>query len=150
MFFMTIKFNRKTAIGIILAVAVVLIALILIFSGGESADGAFKSSKLTTTEDRVAFLKELGWEVDPKSETEQTVLIPREFTGVYLDYNKLQKQQGYDLEKYLGTEVSMYTYIVTNYESKDTVIASLYLYKGKVIAGDIHSTTLNGFMHGLK
>ena len=97
----------------------------------------------------MAYLKSLGWEVQPESETEKTVLIPREFTGVYQEYNRLQKQQGFDLEEYLGTEVQMYSYIVTNYDSSETVVATIYTYKGRIIGGDIHSTTLDGFMHGL-
>lgn len=150
MFFVTVKFNRKTAVSIILAVAAILIALVIIFSRSELSEGAFSSKKLSSTEERVTYLESLGWDVDPNSETEKSVLIPREFTGVYLDYNTLQKQQGFDLEKYPGTEVNMFTYIVTNYESADTVVASLYTYKDEVVAGDIHSTTLEGFMHGLK
>ena len=30
------------------------------------------------------------------------------------------------------------------------MIVSLYLQDGQIIAADIHSTALNGFMHGLK
>lgn len=142
--FLTIKFNRKTAVAAILAVAVALILLVIIFSGGSSGSG-----KITCTEDRVEYLKGLGWEVDVTSETEQSVLIPREFTGVYLEYNKLQKQQGFDLEEFLGTEVLVYTYIVSNYGCEDTVIAAIYVYNNRIVAGDIHSTTLDGFMHGI-
>jgi len=149
MFFLTVKFNRRTAVSIILAVAAILIALIIIFSRGD-AEGVFKSKDLTTTADRIAYLENMGWQVDANSETEKTVLIPREFTGVYLNYNEMQKKQGFDLKNYCGTEVQMYSYVVTNYKSSDTVVATIYIHNGKVIAGDIHSTTLDGFMHGLK
>ena len=148
MFFVTVKFNRRTAVSIILAVAAILILLVILFGQGSEQE-AFKSAKLEDRDARVAYLKSLGWEVQPESETEKTVLIPREFTGVYQEYNRLQKQQGFDLEEYLGTEVQMYSYIVTNYDSSETVVATIYTYKGRIIGGDIHSTTLDGFMHGL-
>ena len=97
MFFVTVKFNRRTAVSIILAVAAILILLVILFGQGSEQE-AFKSTKLEDRDARVAYLKSLGWEVQPESETEKTVLIPREFTGVYQEYNRLQKQQGFDLE----------------------------------------------------
>lgn len=149
MFFVTVKFNKRTAVGIILAAAALLIALIIIFSRPHTAE-VFGSAKLETASDRIALLESMNWQVDADSETEKTVLIPREFTGVYKEYNDLQKQQGYDLSKYMGTEVQMYSYIVTNYKSSETVVATIYVHDGQLIGGDIHSTTLDGFMHGLK
>ena len=149
MFFVTVRFNRRTAVAIILAAAAILITLVILF-GHTASQEALGNNRLDTREKRVEYLRSLGWETDADSETEKTVLIPREFTGVYLEYNKLQKQQGFDLEQYLGTEVQMYSYIVTNYGSSETVVATLYTCNGRLIAGDIHSTTLDGFMHGLK
>lgn len=147
--FLTIKFNRKTAVSIILGVAVVLILLIVIFSRSSSEE-VFKSGNITAQSDRIEFLSGLGWEIDANSETEEIILIPREFNEVYSEYNNLQLNQGYDLSNYCGTEVAMYTYSVTNYKSDENIIVSLYIYKGTVVGGDIHSTTLGGFMHGIK
>ena len=148
MFFVTVKFNRKTAVTIILAAAAILIALIIIFSG--STQAAMGTKIEDSTRARVQLLQELGWEVDPATETAKTVLIPRQFSGIYAEYNELQKKQGYDLEKYKGAEVQMYSYMVTNYKSSENVVACIYIYAGQLIGGDIHSTTLGGFMHGLK
>lgn len=147
--FLTIKFNRKTAVSIIVAIAAILIALILIFSQKDSTE-VFSSGKVTELSDRCQFLSNLGWIVDESSETEQQILIPREFNEVYSEYNDLQLQQGFDLSKYAGQELTMYTYMVTNYETQDAVLATIYILKGTVVGGDIHSTTLNGFMHGIK
>jgi hypothetical protein len=45
----------------------------------------------------------------------------------------------------------MYTYAVTNYpDASQTVLADLYIYKNRVIGGDVHSTNLDGFMIGIK
>ena len=148
MFFITVKFNKRTAVSIILAIAAILIALIIIFSR-ESTENVFNSIDLSTKEARIEYLGSIGWQADADTETEKTVLIPREFTGVYQSYNELQKQQGFDLENYIGTEVQMYSYIITNYKSSETVVATIYTHNGKLIAGDIHSTTLDGVMHAL-
>jgi hypothetical protein len=65
-------------------------------------------------------------------------------------YNKIQLKQGYDLNKHLGESCRQYCYDVTNYPGgQGKVIVSLYLQNGQIIAGDIHSTAVNGFMHGL-
>ncbi len=67
------------------------------------------------------------------------------------EYNALQLQQGFDLRRYGGLICSMYTYRVLNYPSGDeNVLAALFVYRNRVIGGDIHSTALDGFMHGLK
>ena len=55
-------------------------------------------------------------------------------------------QIGYELA-IAGAE----TYRVTNYEcSTDTVLAQLFVYRNRVIGGDIHATAMDGFMHGLR
>ena len=45
----------------------------------------------------------------------------------------------------------VYTYRVTNYAgTSDTVLAQLFVYRNRVIGGDIHATAMDGFMHGLR
>ena len=47
-------------------------------------------------------------------------------------------------------DCTTYTYRIMNYPGTgDTVLAQLYIYKNRVVAGDIHSTALDGFMHGI-
>ena len=126
-----------------IAAAVVIAVIVLICSGGSG-------SGLTTTEARVEYLASLGREVDPASETAKEVVLPDEMGGVLAEYNELQKQQGFDLSQYCGEVCESYTYVLTSYPSGETgVIAQLFIYKGRVIGGDIHSAYLGGFMHGL-
>ncbi len=66
-------------------------------------------------------------------------------------YNRMQQAQGYDLSNHLGERCSQYSYQLTNYADSDgTVIITIYVQENEVIAGDIHTTAVNGFMHGLK
>ena len=102
-------------------------------------------------EGRQAFLQDLGWEIDPESEDLRTVQLPQTLEGMLLKYNELQLTQGYDLSKHLGETCRQYSYRVLNYpDPEQTVLATLYVQGDRVIAGDIHSTALNGFLQGLK
>lgn len=137
-----LKFTRKTAVLVIIVAAVLLAALVLLCSGGGGME---------TTEERTAYLASLGWEVDDASETGRDVVLPEELDGVLLQYNELQKQQGFDLEPWLGRECKSWSYTITNYPSGEQgVIAQIFVCGGEVIAGDIHSAKLGGFMHSLR
>lgn len=155
MFIFTAKFNRKKAIAIVLALAVLLIVIIMIAanSGKESntSETAALSAVVKNNEQRVNYLNALGWEVEKEAVEEQTVVIPREFSDVYANYNALQKAQGFDLSKYGGLEAMRYTYKVLNYPgATGTVVADIIVYRNEVIAGDVQSNALDGFMVGLE
>ena len=99
---------------------------------------------------QVRFLQSYGWEVSEQPCEMVQVVIPETFGDVYENYNKIQKQQGFDLSQYCGEVCESYTYMLNSYPSGETgVIAQLFIYKGRVIGGDIHSASLGGFMHGL-
>lgn len=136
--------NRKKALRIVLVAAILLTALIL-FRESKGGDG------VSTAEGRAAFLQQFGWEIDPASEDVRTVQLPQVLEGMLLRYNEVQLKQGYDLTGHLGESCQQFTYRVLNYPDKEqTVLATLYVQGDKVIAGDIHSTALNGFLQGLK
>ena len=60
-------------------------------------------------------------------------------------------EQGYDLSRHLGEQCQQYSYLITNYpDESQTVLATIYVQGSRIIAGDIHSTALNGFLQGLK
>lgn len=127
-----------------------LLSLLLI-GGAMRGSRSIASELAVSSGERVAFLDECGWQVDPGSETAQEIHIPTRFSAVYESYNELQKQQGYDLAPFAGQDCTLYTYTVTNWPDGDqVVIADLYVYNDRVIGGDIHSTNLNGFMIGIK
>lgn len=98
---------------------------------------------------QVAFLEDLGWEVSAEPVDIREVIIPEEWNGVFEEYNDLQKQQGFDLDKYRGKQATIYTYQIQNYDDKENVIANLMIFDGKLIAGDVCSAELGGFMQGL-
>lgn len=140
-------FTRRKALTVLITAAILLLLLI-------TAHSVFvprRSYDLTGLAGRQEYLRSLGWEIDPETEAFRTVLVPDQLEGIMAQYNKLQLQQGYDLSRHLGESCLQYTYEITNYADSDgRVIVSLYLQDGEIIAADIHSTALNGFMHGLK
>ena len=106
--------------------------------------------KIRSNEDRIAFLKGFGWEVQSTPTESTTVTVPREFDKVFAAYNEMQRAQGLDLSGYSGRTVERYTYTVTNYENYEgTVLANLLIYRGRVIGADICSADTEGFVHGL-
>lgn len=107
--------------------------------------------KASTSEERLSFLSQFGWEVEEEPEEVKEVVIPTEFDDVYNQYNVIQKQQGLDLEKYKGARVKCWAYKVKNYpgyeDSTAVIRANMLVFDGVVIGGDISSTELGGFMH---
>lgn len=143
----TMKKARRKALITVLAAGLVIFLLIMargIFLPGIEYD-------MDTAEGREAYLNSLGWEIDRSSEAFRTVVVPDKLEGIMAQYNRMQQAQGYDLNLHLGESCGQYSYRLTNYsESEDTVIVTLYIQNGELIAGDIHTTAANGFMHGLK
>ena len=139
--------SPRTAAAVILIAAAALALLVLLQSRGGVLSAHYN---VTTTQGRADYLAALGWVVDPKTEAMQEITLPRTFTGVFEEYNDLQRQQGFDLRPYSGLGCTVYSYLVTNYESDSPVLATLYIYRNRVIAGDIHATAMDGFMHGIR
>ncbi len=139
--------TRKKALLTVLIAALIIFMLILargFFMPGTDYD-------LDTAEGREAYLNSLGWEINKDSESFKTVVVPDKLEGIMAQYNRMQKAQGYDLSMHLGESCSQYSYELTNYTDADgTVIVTLYIQNGEIIAADIHTTAVNGFMHGLK
>mgnify|MGYP001049634132 FL=1 len=146
--------RRLAAMG---AVAVFVCALVLVTTalggGPTAAAGEVISPKgVRTAEDRLAYLEDYGWLVNQEPLAVEELLIPKEMGSEYDydDYLALQRSQGFDLAKYAGKTVKRYTYQILNYPTGEQgVQVSLLIYKNTVVAADVLSPALNGFMHGL-
>lgn len=150
MMVMTAKVNfRKMIIGVI-AVAAVILALVLLLGGGKDT-APTASTAVTGNDARVAFLKELGWEVNASPTQSGQVRIPKDADEVFDRYNALQKSQNYDLTPLAGKTVMRYVYTVTNYPgATEPVYATLLVYKNQIIGGDITDTAPGGQIRALK
>ena len=154
MFIVTTKFSKKKAVSGIIILAVVLTIIIILAGMGAKAKPASAPALAATVKDneqRVEYLEQLGWQVSEQAIDQQDITIPKQFNEIYQDYNSLQQNQGFDLEDYAGMDATRYTYEILNYPNcTDTVVADIIVYKDMVIAGDIQSTAMDGFMQGLE
>ena len=151
MMVMTAKVDMKKVIAILSAVAVLIIGLIALFGGDGDSAPTSAGTTVTTNDDRVKFLADLGWEVTTSPAETSQVRIPQETNEVFDRYNALQKSQGYDLGAYAGRNVMRYVYKVENYPgATEPVYATLLIYKNQVIGGDITDTAAKGMVQGLK
>ena len=151
----TLKFFAVVCVA--LTALITMITFIPSYDGGElkyittGAEGEINYSKVKTNEDRVAFLSQFGWTVNPVAVEEIEVNIPEKFDKVFVGYNEIQKRQGLDLSKYKGKKVMRYTYEITNYpDSSERVFANVIVYRNTVIGGDVCSANVGGFIHGFE
>ena len=147
----TLKFFAVLCIASIALVAVIF-ALPTEAAEPVSAEATELSfDKIKTNEDRIDFLKQFGWEVEEKAVNEEEVKIPGELDNILTTYNDIQSNLGLDLSKYKGKTVMRYSYKVNNYpDYNGTVYANIIVHKNKVIAGDLCSSDVGGFIHGLQ
>ena len=74
-----------------------------------------------------------------------------DYRKVYAAYNELQKEQGLNLSRYKGKDVTRYTFAITNYKDYEgTVYANVLVYRNRVIGGDVCSADVSGFVHGFE
>lgn len=157
----SVKVNRKKLLWTIIIAVCALIILLTAgvriwggtsrqMSGTAVNTAAMQDIDLSaeTTEQQVAFLRQLGFDCGEQPTAFLEVIIPQQFNGVYESYNELQKQSGFDLTRYQGRRVKRYTYPIYGYQDQD-MVANLLVYDGKVIGGDVCSLAQDGFMEGL-
>lgn len=156
MFVFTAKLNKRKALFFVIAFALILAALILAVSlrggrrdGMEPREPSYQG--IRSSEDAAAYLRDLGWEVQPEPLEIREIVIPREFTGIYADYIILQEQQGFPIAQYGGMDAVRYTFRILNYPTgEENIVADLVVCGQALIAGDIQCPALDGFMVGLK
>lgn len=150
MFVLTAHIHKKRAI-LLLVAAIVAIALIIFLFNGMRNSGSGGAVPLASNENRITYLQSWGWEVNPEPVETLQLLLPDQLSDGDQAYNELQKEQGFDLTKYCGKQVSRYTYTVTNYPDRPNgVQVNLYICEEQPVAGDVIAAGANGFQSGLK
>lgn len=149
MMVMTAKVNLKKILIILGAIVVLIIGCIALFGGDESETPT--ATNVSDNDSRIAFLQSFGWEVSTSPVSSGQVKIPDTQSAVYARYNELQKSQGYDLSQYAGQTVMRYVYKVNNYPgATDPVYATVLVFKGQIIGGDITDSSAKGVVRGFQ
>ena len=102
-----------------------------------------------TNEDRISFINDLGYDVEPESISNKDIIIPSEFSDVFNNYNKLQQKAGFDLKRFKGVRARLFSYKVTAQNSQTEYNVNLIICENTVIGGDISSVALDGQMYPL-
>lgn len=148
MMVMTAKVDKQKILIAVAGLVIVIIALAAFLGGGGDAE---PTAAITTNDGRVQFLKDFGWQVAASPVESSQVKIPKDTTEVFERYNALQKSQGYDLSQYAGKTVMRYVYKITNYPgATEPVYATLLVYKGSIIGGDVTDTAAKGVIQGFR
>lgn len=155
MFVYTLKASGiKFFLAIILSIAILVTIVAVvpeIEKPGDVAVVATNYNGVSNSEQAAEFLKKFGYDVETVPVESCEVKIPDEFNGVYNEYNEIQRAQGLNLKKYCGKTAMRYTFEVTDYgDYEGTVLATVVVYKDKVIAGDVCGVTGEGFIHGFE
>ena len=133
MFVCSVKTSYKqilAALGCVAVVAVAAVSAAVLPEPAVTVSGA----RVTSSEQRVAYLRSLGHEIVEDSEEVREVRIPDEPDEVLLQYDALQESAGRSLMAYSGKRVRLYSYEVT-----DGGVAHLYVYRDRIVAGDIEN-----------
>lgn len=161
MFIISFKFNKqKFFMGLII---VLIVAAILgvgyFFVSNKRIERPVIEPKTVVEQinnnDIVSYIQSFGWKVELKPVEVEKFKIPEEFDTIYKRYNQYQRDIGKDLTPFKGKEVTRYTYKVLNYNNLpqyqgQQVYADAIVYDGQIIAGDLKTNQLNGFMVSLK
>ncbi len=146
MFVLSIKTGKKQLVFTLIALCAVATVAVLaaVFPPIQSTSATevpVVSTRGGTGEERIAFLKNLGYETEAEAVEVEEIRLPDETDEAIRQYNEIQKKVGFDLEAYLGKRVKRYTYRVLNAQNEPSN-AYLYVYRDTVIAG--HIATADG------
>ncbi|MDD4715712.1 MAG: DUF4830 domain-containing protein [Oscillospiraceae bacterium] len=150
MIIFTTKLNRKKYVLAFFVVAVLVLGIILAVAKTGGGKDNVGGKHISTNEDRISYLESYGWVVSDQPIASEELVIPNSLEKTYSQYNTLQTEQGFNLARFQGKKAMRYTYKILNYPTGETdVQANLLMYKSTVIGGDVCTTALDGWMHGL-
>lgn len=144
--------SSKKGLKIILFLLLAGIAAAAMFFFFKAKDESEADKMFTMAEnaERVEFLNSQGWIVKPEPVSKEEATIPSVTDAVYAEYAALQKEQGFDIEKYQGKPVKIIKYQVLNYpDHPEGVIASMILCDDRLIGGDVSLEGEGGFTEPL-
>ena len=143
MFIVTARVPRKKLLAGAIAVfccCLVLTAALIVTRDDRTVTTAAQRTSVRSNEGRVAYLGQLGWQVEETPVLIEELIIPEVFDESYDAYLDLQSRQGFDLTKYCGMRVKRYIYNVTNYpENRVSMQAALLICRNNVVGGQLQA-----------
>lgn len=138
-------FITKNKIVMLIAI-VLLVTTLLVYLYDYARCAKLVCTSIYTENDVQKFLGRFKIKCKPLEVTQIT--IPEQFDQVYVNYEKLQNKMGYSLKEYKGATLTRYTYQVTNHQKsgQEDILAHVFVSGNEVVAADICSVRLDGFM----
>ncbi len=131
MFVFSVKTSYRQIVSALGCVAVVAVAVVMAAAMPKQT-AAVSTVRVTSSEERVSYLRSNGVEIAENSEEVREVRIPDEPDEALLQYTALQETAGRSLEDYCGKRVRLYSY-----QTADGGNAHLYVYRDRIVAGDV-------------
>ena len=151
MLMMTAKVDKKKLLIGASALVLAVVFLFALVGGDTPQETSAQVSSVSSNDQRVKFLTDLGWEVTTSPKESMQIKIPAESSEVFDRYNALQKSQGYDLSQFAGKTVMRYVYEIKNLPgATEPVYATLLVYKDQVIGGDVTNSGPGGQVQGFQ
>lgn len=143
MFVWSVKMSRRRLVSLLLCVGVLVLILIaaLLWPARQQTVATVAAAD---DAQRTAFLKQLGYEVDPVYSEVHEVLIPEEFDEVFAAYNTMQAAADMDLTPYRGKRLKCWSYRILNSGNAEETFAHLYVWQGNIVGGDISESVQGG------
>ena len=147
MFVIHFKLHKRALLAA-LSILVMVVVLTLLLPGCRKDDTA--PIPAATEEQRLAYLTQLGWTVDPTPVETLDLQLPQPLTEEWEAYAQLQSEQNLPFAEFAGQPVRRFTYTLTNYPGMEKgVQLNLYICDDRLIGGDVIALGENGFQSGL-
>ena len=148
---MQIYHLKRRRLALLLAIIFIVLGATVLLAGCFHRDAEDSDAVLLADDgQRIAFLENLGWTVDPTPVETLDLELPQPLNDAWAGYAQLQAQQGFPFADFAGATVQRYTYNITNYPDIESgVQANLYLCEDVLIGGDVIFTGQGGFQRDL-
>ncbi len=147
MFVIHFKLHKRALLAA-LSILVMVVVLTLLLPGCRKDDAA--PIPAATEEQRLEYLTQLGWTVDPTPVETLDLQLPQPLTEEWETYAQLQSEQNLPFAEFAGQPVRRFTYTVTNYPGMEKgVQLNLYICDDRLVGGDVIALGDNGFQTGL-
>ena len=137
----------------LIGIGVLFLLLTVLFAASHSSrnnSNASQRGSINSAEDAARYLAQCGWETAAEPSSMRLATIPAQFDKMYEEYNAMQLLQGFDLTPHRSVRVIIYTFRVVNHPSgAANVFANVLVRDGDVIAGDLVSYALDGWIEPL-
>ncbi|MCL2053589.1 MAG: DUF4830 domain-containing protein [Oscillospiraceae bacterium] len=144
--------NSSKGIKILFFAILAALALAALFFFGKAKEEVEQEQALamSSNAERVKFLNEQGFIVNPDPILKEDVVIPSQINDTYAEYVRLLTEQGFNIKPYMGRTVLRLSYEILNYpDFPEGVTANMLIADDRLIGGDISMSGESGFIRPL-